>query len=288
MHGVLAPVLRNAGRERLLVDAAAIEREAVARRNAATGFSLMLRQRAERVMRRARAAGLRATVVKGPVFADGLYADRALRRFTDIDVLVAPEDVGALGEALAAEGFTLREANPSGAPKEWKWVDGEHEAVAVEVQTDLVHAASLGSSLALRHGDLVGEKGTDDPARPAALLAVASIHGAAHQFDRLLHVVDICQAARRLGDGEELGDFVDIVERCGARFAAVAGLDLAARLFDEPRCRAIAAALAPVRQRGLARSVLSGAVVASTMSRRRPLHSWRRSLFREMLKRSGS
>jgi hypothetical protein len=238
-------------------------------------------------MRRARAAGIRATIVKGPVFADRLYAERALRRFTDIDILVAPEDVGALGEALAAEGFTLHEANPPADPKGWKWVDGEHEAVTVEVQTDLVHAASLRSSLALRYRDLVGEKGTDDPSRPAALLAVASIHGAAHQFDRLLHVVDICQAARRLTEGGELGDFADMVARCGARFAAVAGLDLAGRLFDEPRCRAIAASLAPVRRRMVARSALSGAVLASTMSRRRSLHSWRRSLFREMLKRSG-
>jgi hypothetical protein len=76
MHGVLAPVLHNAARERLLTGAAAIEAEAVARRNAATGFSLMLRQRAERVMRRARAAGIRATIVKGPVSADRLYAER--------------------------------------------------------------------------------------------------------------------------------------------------------------------------------------------------------------------
>jgi hypothetical protein len=60
---------------------------------------------------------------------------------------------------------------------------------------------------------------------------------------------------------------------------------LAARLFGEERCADIARAIGPVPHARLARVLISRAVVTSTMSSRRVLHSWRRGAFRGLLKR---
>ncbi len=281
-HGVLPMLLANSTRLHGDDSMAAVRAAAVARSRAAAGLCLMLRQIAGGVMAGVAAAHIPARVVKGPVFAERLYPERTLRRFTDIDILVAPEGAGALAAVMSERGLFLAEAHPAAAPREWKWADPGHADISLEVQTDLVHAASLASAMSLRYADLA-----EDGECPAALLAIAAVHGAAHQFDRLLHVVDICQAARGLGGAGEEAALERLVARTGTRFAAVAGLALAGRLFSEPRCRAIAEGLGPVRHGAATRLLLGPAAVLSTRNDSRPWHSWRRSLFRELIKRSG-
>jgi len=90
----------------------------------------------------------------------------------------------------------------------------------VEVQTDLVHASSLNAALSLTHRDIVGIA-----AAPAAQLIVAIIHASAGApFDKLRHVVDICQAARMIATEDDERSFQDLVARTGARLAAKTGL----------------------------------------------------------------
>jgi hypothetical protein len=279
-HGTLAALasrielaLQEQALEAAKADAASRQREAVA-------FSLMLRTYTQGLVRQISAARLPAIIVKGPVFASKLYPQRHLRRFTDIDLLVDSSALSPMQALLTAEGFELAETENH----EWKWIIRDNPVLAIEVQTNLVHAASLLPAVSLTHADLVAN-GFEDAERPPELLVVAAVHGACHAFERLVHVVDVCQAARLLtGTGNERR-LDALMKLTGSRFAVVSALDLAARLFAEPRCAELAAAIAPVRYRRLARALLTPAAITSTMSRTRVAHSWRRSGFRELLKR---
>jgi hypothetical protein len=76
-----------------------------------------------------------------------------------------------------------------------------------------------------------------------------------------------------------------MVQRTGARLAAVAGLEFAGRLFGEGRCYEIARALKPARYSGAMRRLLGRPVIVSATSSRRILHAWRRQMARELIKR---
>jgi hypothetical protein len=281
MHGVLAAVLKNAaaGGD----SSEAVLREAMARHHAAVGFSLMILERADALVRLL--GNLPATIVKGPVFARRLYPAPELRRFTDIDVLVADDAIPALDEPLGWLGFRLFKSEPSDQPQEWKWLHRSRSEMLIEVHRNLVHAHSLRRAMSLRYQDIACDDMADAIERPAALLAIAGVHGATHNFERLLHVTDVLQAARTLTTESDESDLERLIARTGARFAVVAGLELAGRLFREERCVALARVLRPVAYVAGARWLLGRAVVISAMDRRRHAFSWRRTLFRELLKR---
>ncbi|MBN9060588.1 MAG: hypothetical protein J0H21_15595, partial [Rhizobiales bacterium] len=123
-------------------------------------------------------------------------------------------------------------------------------------------------------------------ARSSTRLAIAGVHAASsHHFELLRLVIDVLQAARRLQGAAEEQALEDLVRRSGTRLALVAALDLAAGLYDDRRCRELAGGLAPVRFRSMSRLLISGDMVMAMETGERALQSWRRSLFRELLKR---
>ena len=280
-HGVLGALLQNF--PSFATDPAfETGLEAAQRRHRANAaFSLMLTREADVLM-----VGMRdsaAAVVKGPVFARTIYPKTTLRCFTDIDVLIAPEALSRMNEALADRGFRMAESSPASGPREWKWLHRDNDRVMVEVQTDLIHANSLRDVMSLPFSLIA-----DRPDGPAALLLVALIHGSGHQYERLQQVVDICQAARALQGEAEERRFEDLVRAANARFASVAGLGLAHSIFLEPRCREIARALGPVRHQRLAGVLLDQNVVMSTMDGRRASYGWRRQAFRWLIKQGAA
>ncbi len=275
-HGVLPAFLRRFP----FADAASATLESQARdRNRSNQLvTALLRHHSDAVM--AAAAGLAATVVKGPVFARAIYPHPSLRGFTDIDILAAPASVPKLAGILEAHGFELARSAADDARGEWKWLHCSTK-IMIEVQTDLVHTAAMRKAVSLRYEDIA-----DAPANSAALLLIALVHaGAAHQYDRLQLLVDICLAARALQAAEQERRFEQMTERTGARLVAVTGLELAGRLFQESRCLELASALKPARYSGISKRLLGKAVVASTMGERRALYSWRRQIVRELVKR---
>jgi hypothetical protein len=282
-HGVLPAILRNstAASEGFAEEISLLR--ARARHHAVVGFGLMLLQHANAAMEFF--AGLPAMIVKGPVFARRLYPERGLRRFTDIDILVDDDAVPALTEPLADLGFCLVACAPKDSPQEWKWSHRDRGELVIEVHRNLVHAASLRGAVSLRYRDIASEASPDMAERPSTLLVVAGVHGATHNFERILHVSDILQATRALTTAVEESRLERLIGSTGSRFALVAGLDLAGRLFGEDRCLALARALRPVRYVRGARWLLSRAVVTSAMDGRRHVYSWRRTIFRELLKR---
>ena len=278
-HGVLPAVTRNFPPFAADPDYDAARHDALARQRTGAALAMMLRHEADALMGEAK--GLPVTLVKGRTFARTIYPEPALRPFTDIDLLVDPAVLPRMGQLLEAHRFRLAEDGQDGDRHESKWLHRENDALLVEVHTNLVHAPSLRGALSLTYADIA-----DGPETPAALLAIASMHGGLHHFERLRQVVDICQATRSLNGATDELQLQGLLERTGARLAAITGLNLAYRLFGEPRCRQIALALGPERYARVAKVLIDRSVVTSTMSDRRAYHSWRRQGFRELLKRS--
>ena len=258
-----------------------VKADALARHRSKLTYSLMLRSHGEAVT--AAAAGLPVVIVKGPVFSRTIYPSPGLRNFTDIDLLIAPEAEPQLARVLEQQGFKLAEYDRDPDRQEWKWLHRDNDALMIEVHTNLVHHPELREAMSISYEDVAGIAET-----PAALLTVALVHGALERYELLRHVVDVCQAARAVDTSEEERRFEALVQQTGARFAAIAGLDLAYRLFGEPRCRELARGLGPARYTALARLLLGRSAITSTMGGTRVLHSWRRQGFRVLLKRGGA
>ena len=280
-HGVLPAVLRHYApfqRDAMLAD---VKADALTRHRAKLTYSLMLRAHGEAVM--AAAAGLPVAMVKGPVFARTIYPSAGFRNFTDIDLLVASEAEPQLARVLKEQRFELAEYDRDPDRQEWKWLHRDNDALMIEVHTNLAHHPELRRAISITYEDLAGIAET-----PAALLTVALVHGALARYELLRQVVDVCQAARAVDTTEEERRFEALVRQTGARFAAIAGLDLGYRLFGEPRCRELARGLGSARYTALARLLLGRSAITSTMSGTRFLHSWRRQGFRVLLKRGGA
>jgi glycosyltransferase involved in cell wall biosynthesis len=280
-HGVLPAVLRHFPPLQCDAVFADVKADALARHRSKLTYALMLRTHGEALM--AAAAGLPVAMVKGPVFSRTIYPATGLRNFTDIDLLVAPEAEPQLARVLEKQGFKLAEYDRDPDRQEWKWLHRDNDALMIEVHTNLVHHPELRQAMSLSYEDLAGIAET-----PAALLTVAVMHGALERYELLRQVVDVCQAARRVDTAEEERCFEALVQKAGARFAAIAGLDLGYRLLGEPRCRELARGLGPARYTALARLLLGRSAITSTMGSTRFLHSWRRQGFRVLLKRSGA
>ncbi|MCC6888154.1 MAG: nucleotidyltransferase family protein [Hyphomicrobiales bacterium] len=301
-HGVGSTVVRNLraldqrGRSTLLFDAAdgaaqcAQLCRSLADRLVPLAAQMLLLEHHARLLSGAFAGrALAAHVVKGPVFARRLYPRPADRTFTDIDVLVAPASLAASLAALRELGFVP--ASPADAePRdrgEHKWLWPGREFVMIELQTDLIHSANLGSGIRLSYDDLLAA-GAGNPEDATALLLVAAVHAAAgHQFERLQTCVDVLQAARGAAgpvDGQRLAI---VAAATGATAALQSALDLAARMFDEPAAAALADAMPQGPWRRLRRRLVTPPVVLRAQGRGAGMDSWRRRALRDMIRRSG-
>jgi hypothetical protein len=245
----------------------------------------MLEHFGQALIRAINAEKLRGIIVKGPAFARELYPERVMRRFTDIDILADPESIPRIGQILGEQRFRLAEQSGGAEPQEWKWVHRDHDDVTIEVQSNLIHADRLRAALSLKYSDIVREGDAAQAGTPASLMVVAAVHGGGHHFERLLHVVDICQAARHLQTLADEQQLDLLIERTNSRLATVVGLNLAGRFFADRRCRDLAKALGPVRFGAIASGLINRSAVTTAMGSSRALNSWRRSAFRELLKR---
>ncbi|MGE0751686.1 MAG: nucleotidyltransferase family protein [Variibacter sp.] len=279
-HGILPAVLRNCQPLADNPEFAEVKRQAQLDHGAAFAFSQLLRWQADAIMEAAK--GLSLTLVKGPVFARKLYPTPKYRPFGDIDVLAAPAALPDFEAILDKQGFAPAGRGLAPERQESQWVHRDNPHLVVDISTDLIHAPSLQGTISVRYEHIAAH-----PEGPAELLLVAAAHGSWHLFERLQHLVDICQAARALGPAEEQARFLELVARTRLGLGAALGLTLAGRWFCEPRCLQLAQALGQRLRVEIARALISRAVVTSSVTDLRAFYSWRRGLFREMLKRAG-
>ncbi|WP_029074018.1 nucleotidyltransferase family protein [Kaistia adipata] len=287
-HGVLPAVLRKVRPGLSTPDLVPIRDHFAMRYQAGVAFNMQLRAQAKQLQAALVAAGAPALLIKGQDFAENLYPDPVLRPTSDIDIIVPLDRLDEVEAVAARSDFALHPSQRDDEQLERKWIHVRHPMLMLEIQGNLVHAPGLRSVLSLGFDELCPDGDPASAARPSARLAIAGVHAASsHHFELLRLVVDVLQAARRLDGAAEEQALDDLVNRSGIRLALVAALDLADRLYDDARCRSIADALSPVRFRRAARLLIDGRVVMAMETEERALQSWRRSVFRELLKRGG-
>lgn len=279
-HAVLPAVLRSLQPLATRVsDFDAATSDAATQARMLATHSMMLRGFADALL--ADLGGEPVTLIKGLTFARTIYPQPQLRPFTDIDLLIAPQAKPRVEEVLRARGFAFAGDFHDPARREDKWLHKQNQTLLVEVHGNMVHAPSLQKAVSLSYEDLA----TVGAGTPASHLMIATMHAALHQYESLRQVVDILQAARALSTPADEQKMENLVARTGGRLAAVAGLDLASRIFGEPRCREIARGLGPAQHGQLARLLINRNVVLSMTTERRVYYTWRRQGFRELLKR---
>ena len=290
-HGVLPAMLRGLGqaaRRAGRTEAEALLAPWRARLPAAAGFGLLLSHHAGRALAAFAEAGIGATLVKGARFARRIYPDAALRGFTDADILVAPQDRAAAGRVLAALGFVEKRPAYRGerdyAEEKEKWLLAAQRDVMIELHSNLVHNSTLRRALHLGRAELL-DAGGGDAEDAAALLLVAAVHGASsHQFDRLQHVLDVLLLGRASAGPVDAARLARVAAGCGALPAVTAALAVAARCFGDEACAALARDLGGGWRSRAAARLLSPAVVLGAQGPGRGRQSWRRKLFRQMLR----
>lgn len=290
-HGLLAIVvrkLREAGAADWLPDEKSVARlrDLERRTTLAVGQSLLLQFHARRVMTDLAAAGIEASIVKGPVFASKLYPHAADRPFTDIDVLVDPGDIAAANEIIGRNGFELWQ-EPGSDPdqlQEYKWLLSDNRSVMIELHGNLIHNPGLRRKLAFGRKELlaVGETGADNP---VALLMIAVIHaGGGHKFYRLQLLVDVLQAVRALpGRGGE-AHFLRAARLLGADCELAVTLNLVGLLFGEERALHLAGLLPASLSIGLGKRLVTPRAVLDAPSTRALRSRLQRDAFRLLQK----
>ncbi len=148
-------------------------------------------------------AGIRVIPFKGAVLAAAVYGGPWWRQFVDLDILIPRVSSALAIECLVSQGYSLcasREVN-----SHVRLVEPRH-AVTVELQWDLglrweLRRAADGLPLDFeqlwRRRETVPLCGHSLPSlSPEDLLLVLSVHGARHQWKRLIWLCDIAQLLR--------------------------------------------------------------------------------------------
>ena len=215
------------------------------------GQCLLLRLNEARVMEALRRAQIKATTVKGPVFARLLYDVRDDRAYTDIDVLIAPEQIAAANETIASLGFVQRRKaflDHSEDYQEYKWIAKDNDSVLIEAHANLVHYKTLRRRVPFGYAELERSSNGDVEA-PVPQFMIAVVHGSlGHKLHKLSLVVDILQAARRMAE-RDIPLLISATRELGLGLEVAAMLRLAGHMFADRRILALADRMANGRTR---------------------------------------
>jgi hypothetical protein len=279
-HSVLPAVLRN-----LRTGGADAEGLGPARRRLLdrTALTLKLRSQLAEILPAMAAEGVVPIVLKGPVFAERLYGEPALRPFTDLDLLVDRPAWTAAERAMRSLGYRPRHQagrkHVEAYGEETYRRDDDATAGAVELHWNLVNSPSLRAGLSVTYDDLGGAAGPS----PAALLLIAAVHGAAgHQFDRLGLLWDVALAVRGAAGSIDADALGALLRRTGAARAMRMALHLADVVLGERSARALSRQVRLGPPNLIERALITPSVVLDTNGR---LAVARRLGFRQRLKR---
>jgi hypothetical protein len=148
--------------------------------------------------------GVRTLALKGPALAAGSYGDLTLRQFTDLDLLVRQNDLGATFAALAEEGFrTNAPLKRIASERSFGWemtFVREPGLFELDLHWRLLPSyfpfTPEGDELWQRAVEVdLGPERASTPA-PEDLMLFLCAHGAKHGWQSLGGVCDVAQAAR--------------------------------------------------------------------------------------------
>jgi hypothetical protein len=154
-------------------------------------------------------AGLRWVTFKGPVLSESLHPVTGLRTYGDLDILVAPTDLREAGERLLGSGWQVL-----ATPEDLRngEVTGELEvgrpgSVVVDLHWSLVLSETLRRRFPIQTADLLARStpvvvGTVEARTLDATDTFVHLchHAALSGAVRLVHLLDLDQAARRIED----------------------------------------------------------------------------------------
>lgn len=203
-------------------------------------FVLSLTAELFRVVELFESEGIEAAVFKGPALAVQAFGDAALRQYSDLDLFLQHRDVLRAYRLLLAHGYEtrlrLREVESGKVPGQFLFTRPGSPAV-VEVHTErtlryVPRPLPVEAMLARRAS--VRLDGRDVPSfSPEDTLALISIHGSKHFWDRLMWIADVAALGRR----EPPLDWVAALRfasELGATRMLRLGLCLARELLDAP------------------------------------------------------
>ncbi|MCY6382618.1 nucleotidyltransferase family protein [Hoeflea prorocentri] len=232
----------------------------------ANAHAMVLEAQALQVMTAIETAGLPARIVKGQVFAKGIYDRVSDRPFTDVDILADPAAAAAIGEILTDCGFVLHQKehfDRSERNMEQKWTRTDDHNVLIELHGNLVHYAGLRRRVSFGYDEYVLAGGNGD--HPAvANFMTAVIHAAAgHKFHRLQLLVDVLQAGRRL-DEADIDHLRSVLGKIPARLEVLVCLDLVCALFKDEKAAHIRESLSEGKDYRRSRAIVTPQCVIAT------------------------
>ncbi len=175
------------------------------------------------------ARDVRSLVLKGPAFARWLYDNPSDRTFGDLDLLVAPDDVGTARSALAGLGF---EPLPAGThaherTHDERWLRGGARPVAVELHHTLPLVGCPPATLWARFSEgastLEVSRGSVETPGPAASALLVAMHAAWHHHGAAKPREDLARALLRV-DLPTWRAAASLARELDAEAAFVAGL----------------------------------------------------------------
>lgn len=186
--------------------------------------------------------GIEAISLKGPLLGSYLYDNISLRPFGDLDIVVRHEKIFEAKKLLVSEGF--RPDHIMSAAEERDYVDRQYALVLIKHIGDYQIVAEL--HWALTH-KFFSFRFTPDEVwkrtRPLTLSNVSvetlqnpllmlflCVHGAKHDWDRLIWLCDIDRLVRRFTDDEWV-ELFDLAARTRSMRMVTVGLELSRALF---------------------------------------------------------
>ena len=149
---------------------------------------------------------MRAVPYKGPVLAESVYGDLALRTFSDLDFLISPADFERAKQSLADLGYRPAEELTPAFERLWlrkgyeRSFDGAAGKNLVELQWGVLpyfYAVDLAiDDLLARSGQTSLSGGEVSCLSPEDSLLVLCLHAAKHLWTRLIWLNDIAETLR--------------------------------------------------------------------------------------------
>lgn len=285
LHGVLPIVLRKfseigAGDRQQVAPYDAQLRQLRDQSVITIGQSMLLQHRGERAVHALSMAGIPARIVKGPIFSRALYSHHSDRPFTDIDIVVEPENLERASSIMEQLDFVLEgDADTSRQLQEFKWVARDNRKLLIEIQGNLVHGAGMRRRLSLGFTELAKLDG-ERLNSPATLLTTAIVHASGgHKFNSLRLCVDVLQGVRQLQSADDEKDAMDAARMIGAEMEFAVVLNVVGKTFHDERAIRMADQLTTSAGARLGRRLITRNTVVGVNSRRRSSRI-RRDLFR--------
>ncbi len=167
--------------------------------------SLWFSAELSRITRHFETRNLRAIPFKGPVLAQAVYGDLALRSYSDLDFLITPDNFERAKQTLAELGYRPTSEQSAAIERLWLWAgyersfDGAAGKHLVELQWALLpHFYGIDlrvEDLATRAGSISIGGSEVACLSPEDCVIVICLHAAKHLWTRLIWLSDIAEAA---------------------------------------------------------------------------------------------